>query len=131
MKRLAHHKTSVVNITYHIIWCPKSRRKVLISGVEQRLKEILPQIAEEMECKIETMEVMPDHVHIFLRGTPILPIHLIVKNLKAVNARILRSEFPKLRSRMNSMWTRSYYCETIGNISEQTIQKYIKNQKNA
>lgn len=84
-----------------------------------------------MGCRIETMEVMPDHVHIFMRGTPTLPVHLIVKNLKAVSARILRSEFPELKRRMNTMWTRSYYCETVGSISEQTIQKYIENQKNA
>ena len=131
MKKLAHHITSVVNISYHIIWCPKYRRKVLVNDVEQRLKEILPQIAEEMDCRIETMEVMPDHVHIFMHGTPILPVHLIVKNLKAVSARTLRSEFPELKRRMNTMWTRSYYCETIGSISEQAIQKYIEDQKNA
>lgn len=131
MKKLAHNITSVVNISYHIIWCPKYRRKVLIGDVEQRLKEILPEIAHDMECSIETMEVMPDHIHIFLRGTPTLPVHLIVKNLKAVSARTLRSEFPHLKRKMNSMWTRSYYCETIGSISEQTIQKYIENQKNA
>ncbi|MBQ9660252.1 MAG: IS200/IS605 family transposase, partial [Bacteroidales bacterium] len=86
MKKLAHHITSVVNISYHIIWCPKYRRKVLINEVEQRLKEILPQVAEGMDCRIETMEVMPDHVHIFMRATPTLPVHLIVKNLKAVSA---------------------------------------------
>lgn len=131
MKKLAHHITSVVNISYHIIWCPKYRRKVLVGDVEQRLKEILPKIALDMECSIETMEVMPDHIHIFLRGTPTLPVHLIVKNLKATSARMLRSEFPHLKRKMNSMWTRSYYCETIGSISEQTIQKYIENQKNA
>lgn len=131
MKKLAHHITSVVNISYHIIWCTKYRRKVLVNDVGQRLKEILPQIAEEMGCMIETMEVMPDHVHIFMRGTPTLPVHLIVKNLKAVSARTLRSEFPELKRRMNTMWTRSYYCETVGSISEQAIQKYIENQKNA
>ncbi|MBP5397258.1 MAG: IS200/IS605 family transposase [Bacteroidales bacterium] len=131
MKKLAHHITSVVNISYHIIWCPKCRRKVLVGDVEQRLKEILPEIAHDMDCSIETMEVMPDHIHVFLRGTPTLPVHLIVKNLKAISARMLRSEFPHLKQKMNSMWTRSYYCETIGSISEQTIQEYIENQKNA
>lgn len=131
MKRLAHNITSVVNIRYHIIWCPKYRRKVLVGAVEQRLKEILPAIAEGMECSIDTMEVMPDHIHIFMRGTPTVPVHLIVKNMKAASARILRSEFPELKRRMNSMWTRIYYCETIGSISEQSIRRYIENQKNA
>jgi len=130
MKKLKHNIASVVNIGYHIVWCPKYRRKVLTGKIESRLKEILPQIAEDMECIIEKMEVMPDHIHIFLRGTPILPIHLIVKNLKGKSSRILRSEFPSLKSKLPNLWTRSYYCETIGCINEETVKKYIENQKN-
>jgi putative transposase len=130
MKKLKHNITSVVNIGYHIVWCPKYRRKVLTGKIESRLKEILPQIAEDMECIIEKMEVMPDHIHIFLQGTPILPIHLIVKNLKGKSSRILRSEFPSLKSKLPNLWTRSYYCETIGCINEETVKKYIENQKN-
>lgn len=130
MKKLVHNNTSVVNINYHLVWCPKYRRKVLVGGIELRLKEILPQIAKELNCEIETMEVMPDHVHIFLKGTPIIPIHLIVKTLKGKSSRILRDEFPVLKSRLPNLWTRSYYCETIGCISEATIKKYIEEQKN-
>ena len=130
MKQLKHNISSVVNIGYHIVWCPKYRRKVLTGKIDSRLKEILPQIAEDMDCIIEKMEVMPDHIHIFLRGTPILPIHLIVKNLKGKSSRILRSEFPSLKSKLPNLWTRSYYCETIGCINEETVKKYIENQKN-
>ena len=129
MKTLKHNTTSVVNINYHIIWCPKYRRKVLVGEVETRLKELLPIIAEESGCTIDTMEVMPDHIHIFLTGTPTIPIHLIVKNLKGKSSRVLRSEFPYLRRRLPCLWTRSYYCETIGCINEETIKKYIENQK--
>ena len=129
MKNLKHNTTSVVNINYHIIWCPKYRRKVLVDGVDARLKEVLVQIAEESGCTIETMEVMPDHIHIFLKGTPTIPIHLIVKNLKGKSSRILRTEFPHLKRRLPCLWTRSYYCETIGCINEETIKKYIENQK--
>lgn len=129
MKNLKHNATSVVNINYHIIWCPKYRRKVLVDGVDTRLKEVLVQIAEESGCTIDTMEVMPDHVHIFLKGTPTTPIHLIVKNLKGKSSRILRAEFPHLRKRLPCLWTRSYYCETIGRINEEAIKKYIENQK--
>lgn len=129
MKNLKHNATSVVNINYHIIWCSKYRRKVLVDGVDLRLKEVLTQIAEENGCTIETMEVMPDHIHIFLKGTPTIPIHLIVKNLKGKSSRILRTEFPHLRKRLPCLWTRSYYCETIGCINEETIKKYIENQK--
>ena len=129
MKRLKHNNTSVVNINYHIIWCPKYRRKVLVDGVDARLKEVLAKIAEENGCSIDTMEVMPDHVHVFLKGTPLIPIHLIVKNLKGKSSRILREEFPHLKKRLPCLWTRSYYCETIGCINEDTIKKYIENQK--
>ena len=129
MKQLKHNATSVVNINYHIIWCPKYRRKVLVGEVEKRLKELLPQLAEESDCTIETMEVMPDHIHIFLKGNPIIPIHLIVKNIKGKSSRILRAEFPHLNKRLPCLWTRSYYCETIGCINEEIIKKYIENQK--
>ena len=129
MKNLKHNTTSVVNINYHIIWCPKYRRKVLVDGVDARLKEVLVHIVEESGCTIETMEVMPDHIYIFLKGTPTIPIHLIVKNLKGKSSRILRTEFPHLKRRLPCLWTRSYYCETIGCINEETIKRYIENQK--
>lgn len=129
MKKLKHNNTSVVNINYHIIWCPKYRRSVLVDGVETRLKELLPTIANESGCCVKSMEVMPDHIHIFIKGNPTIPIHLIVKNLKGKSSRILRDEFPQLRRRLPCLWTRSYYCETIGCINEETIKKYIENQK--
>ena len=129
MKNLKHNTTSVVNINYHIIWCPKYRRKVLVGEVETRLKELLPELAEESGCTIDTMEVMPDHIHIFLKGNPTIPIHLIVKNLKGKSSSILRQEFPYLKKRLPCLWTRSYYCETIGCINEETIKKYIEAQK--
>lgn len=129
MKELKHNTTSVVNINYHIIWCPKYRRKILVNGVNDRLNVVLREIAEENGCHIDTMEVMPDHIHIFLKGNPTIPIHLIVKNLKGKSSRVLRQEFPHLKKRLPCLWTRSYYCETIGCINEETIKKYIENQK--
>ena len=129
MKELKHNTTSVVNINYHIIWCSKYRRKILVNGVDDMLKVVLSEIAEENGCHIDTMEVMPDHIHIFLKGNPIIPIHLIVKNLKGKSSRVLRQEFPHLKKRLPCLWTRSYYCETIGCINEETIKKYIENQK--
>ena len=129
MKELKHNVTSVVNINYHIIWCPKYRRKILVDGVDVRLKTILKDIAKECGCQIDTIEIMPDHIHIFLKGTPTVPVHLIVKNLKGKSSRILRQEFPNLKKRLPCLWTRSYYCETIGCINEETINKYIENQK--
>lgn len=130
MKILAHNNKSVVNINYHLIWCPKYRRKVLVDGVDEKLKAVLRDIALEIGCSVETVEVMPDHVHLFLKGSATMPVHLIVKELKARSSRILREEFPHLKTRLNTLWTRSYYCETIGCISEDAVRKYIENQKN-
>lgn len=129
MKRLKHNITSVVNINYHIIWCPKYRRSILVGQIERRLKDILFSIANECGCEIETMEVMPDHIHLFVKGNPTIPVHLIVKNLKGRSSRLLRLEFPSLKKRLPCLWTRSYYCETIGCINEETVKKYIENQK--
>ena len=119
----------IYNVSYHIIWCPKYRRKVLIDGVDVRLKELLLEKAQMLEVTIERMEVMPDHVHLFVKANPQLPIHFIINQFKGYSSVILRNEFPKLRSRLPSLWTHSYYVETIGHISEATIKKYIENQK--
>ena len=129
-ERWTHSNTTVFNIAYHIIWCPKYRRKVLVNEVEDRLKTLLVEKAEEIGCEISIQEVMPDQVHIFIKTKPTLIPHYIVQQLKGYTSRILRKEFPKLKSRIPTLWTRSYYCESIGHISEETVKKYIKDQKN-
>lgn len=128
-KRWTHSSKSVYNIAYHLIWCPKYRRKVLVGDVETRLKELLTQKAEEIHVSIETMEVMPDHVHLFVKATPADAPHFIVQQLKGYTSKVLRDEYPALRKRIPSLWTRSYYCESIGHISEDTIRRYIEEQK--
>lgn len=129
-ERWTHSNTTVHNISYHLIWCPKYRRKVLTNNIESRLKYLLIEKATEMRCEIEIQEVMPDHVHIFIKTKPTLAPHYIVQQLKGYTSRILRQEFPELRSRLPTLWTRSYYCESIGHISEETVKKYIEDQKN-
>lgn len=128
-KRYTYNSHCVFNIGYHIIWCPKYRRKVLINGVDIRLKEILVKRAAAIGVSIEKMEIMPDHVHLFVKAVPTLAVHFIVNQLKGYSSYILREEFPWLKSRLPTLWTRSYYCETIGNISENTIIRYIEDQK--
>ncbi len=120
---------AVYNIGYHLIWCPKYRRKVLVGQVEIRLKELLIEKAKELGVIIETMEVMPDHTHLFIKSSPILSPHYIVQQLKGFTSFQLRKEFPSLRSRLPTLWTRSYYCESVGHISEETVRKYIEEQK--
>lgn len=119
----------VYNIGYHIIWCTKYRRKVLAGDIEERLKEILCQKAEDISCHVAEIEIMPDHVHVFVKSTPTVAPHFIAAQLKGFSSRILRDEFPSLRSRLPTLWTRSYYCESVGRISQETIIRYIEKQK--
>lgn len=128
--RWVNSKTAVYNLAYHIIWCPKYRRKVLVNEVEKELKRLLLMKANELNCKIETLEVMPDHVHVFIKTPPTIGVHFLVQQLKGVTARELRKQFKTLKTRLPNMWTRSYYAESVGHISEETIKRYIKEQKN-
>lgn len=121
---------AIYNIGYHLIWCPKYRRKVLVGDIEVRLKELLINKASEIGVTIETMEVMPDHVHLFVKSSPVLSPHYIVQQLKGFTSFQLRKEFSSLRTRLPTLWTRSYYCESVGHISEETVTKYIEEQKN-
>lgn len=115
---------------YHIIFCPKYRRKVLIDNIALDLKNILYQIAEDKEVEIKGLEIMPDHVHMFIEIDPRLMLHKVIKDFKGISSRILREKYPSLKSRLPSLWTRSYFSCTIGHISEETIKNYIENQKN-
>jgi len=127
-QRWTQSKTSVYNVAYHLIWCPKYRKPILITPIDDRLKILLNEKAKTIGIKIDTMEIMPDHVHIFVKGKPIHAPHWIVQQLKGYTSRIMRKEFSILR-KIPSLWTRSYYCESVGHISEDTIKKYIQNQK--
>lgn len=119
---------AVFNIGYHLIWCTKYRRKLLVGDVEARLKILLVGKAEGLGVSIETMEVMPDHIHLFVKTSPVDSPHYIVQQLKGYTSRILHEEFP-LKKKVPSLWTRSYYCESIGHISQETVTRYIEDQK--
>ena len=129
-KRYTSNSHCVFNLGYHIVFCPKYRRKVLVNGVDERLKILLQQKADELGITMESMEVMPDHVHLFIRSKPTYAIHFVINQLKGYSSACLRKEFPWLRSRLPSLWTRSYFVESVGHISEETVRKYIENQKN-
>lgn len=115
---------------FHIVFCPKYRRPVLVDGVAERLKEILYEIAAEKEVEIKVLEIMPDHVHLFIDFDPRLLLHKIIKDFKGQSSHILREEFPSLKSRLPNLWTRSYFSSSIGEINEKMMQQYIENQKN-
>ncbi len=122
-------KTIVYKNQFHIIFCPKYRRKVLKDGIDIRLKEILYEIAKEQNIDIKALEVMPDHVHMFIEFDPRKSLHKVIKDFKGISSRILRNEFPALKSKLPTLWTRSYFSSTVGNITESTIKKYIEDQK--
>lgn len=127
-KRYKSNDGCVYNIGYHLIWCTKYRKDVLKDAVSRRIKELFEHKAKELDIEIVSMEVMSDHVHLFVRSKPTYPPHFIVNQMKGYSSRILRSEFPKVRSKIPCLWSRSYYCESVGNISEDTIIRYIENQ---
>lgn len=113
-----------------IVWCPKYRRKVLADKVEIRLKELVQSICVERNFDLIEMEVMPDHVHLLIEVDPQFGIHKAVKLIKGTTSRVLRQEFPWLRSRIPSLWTNSYFVSTVGGAPLSVIKQYIENQKN-
>jgi putative transposase len=129
-KRWKSSRTAKFNIAYHLIWCPKYRRKVLINGIDVRLKELLLEKAEDLGITIELIEVMPDHVRLFVKTNPTDNPQQIVLQFKGYASRNLKEEFPKLKSQLPCLWTRSYFCESVGSLSEESIKKYIEDQKN-
>lgn len=120
----------VYSCKYHVVWCPKYRRKVLVDGVDKRLKEIARVVAEEMCFEIIEMEVMPDHVYMLLEVDPQLGIHKAVKRIKGRSSHDLREEFPWLKRRLPSLWTNRYFVSTVGETPLASMKQYIENQKN-
>lgn len=119
----------VYSCKYHIIWCPKYRRSVLVNGVDDRLKEIIYNVVNDCRAEILEMEVMPDHVHLLCEVDPQFGIHKLVKKIKGRSSRLLREEFPHLKSRIPTLWTNSYFCSTVGGAPLQVIKQYIQEQK--
>ena len=117
----------VYSCKYHVVWCPKYRRKVLVDGI---VKELLYKIAAEIHAEIIEMEVMPDHVHLLIEVDPQYGINKAVRHLKGQTSRVLRNEFPSLRRRLPCLWTNSYFVSTVGGAPLSVIKQYIENQKN-
>ncbi|WYM01825.1 MAG: IS200/IS605 family transposase [Gloeotrichia echinulata CP02] len=119
----------VYSCKYHVIFCPKYRRKVLVNAIASRLKELLAQIAIDIKVEILEMEIMPDHIHLLIDVDPQFGVHRAVKRFKGATSRYLRLEFPELKSRLPSLWTNSYFVSTVGGATLETIKMYIQNQK--
>lgn len=125
--KLSDH--SAYNLNYHFVWCPKYRRKVLVEPIANRLKELLQQKATALKINVEAVEVMLDHVHIFVSAPPTLAPHHIAAQFKGFTSHELRKEFPELRSKLPTLWSRSYYVGACGHASESVVKMYVENQK--
>ena len=115
---------------YHVVFCPKYRRKVLVDGVDIRLKEIIYQVATELSCEVMELEVMPDHVHILCEVDPQFGVHKFVRRVKGRSSRLLRQEFSQLKSKLPTLWTNSYFVSTVGVAPIGILKQYIEAQKN-
>jgi len=114
---------------YHVVWCPKYRRKVLIEGIAERLKQIISEVCQEHQAEVLRMEIMADHVHLVVECDPQFGIHRLVRLMKGRSSRLLRQEFPVLKQKLPTLWTNSYFVSTIGGAPLSVIKQYIEDQK--
>ncbi|WP_462408566.1 IS200/IS605 family transposase [Neobacillus sp. Marseille-QA0830] len=129
MNEYRRTKTTVSLINYHFVFCPRYRRKIFFdSRVEQRFKELVHDICESLNVEVIALECDKDHTHMFLNALPTFSPADIMAKIKGVTSKKLREEFPHLRH-LQSLWTRSYFVSTAGNVSSETIKRYVENQK--
>ena len=127
-----HYKSNnivVYSCKYHVVWCPKYRRPVLIDGINIRLKEIIQTVCSESNAEILELAVMPEHVHLLVEVDPQYGIHRLVRAIKGRSSRVLRQEYLWLKSRLPTLWTNSYFVSTVGGAPLEVIKQYIENQK--
>lgn len=120
----------VFSCKYHVVWCPKYRRSVLVDGADEMLKRIVQRVCLSRDADLMELEVMPDHVHLLVDIDPQYGIHRLVKEIKGTSSRELRQEFPFLKRRLPTLWTNSYFVSTVGGAPLAIVKQYIENQKN-
>lgn len=131
---MAHHgyarnASAVFSLKYHLVFCPKYRKPVLVGHVAGRLETLLTVKAEELHAIVHSLEIMPDHVHLFVESDPGIAPAKLAAQFKGYTSRILRQEFRHLRSGLPSLWSRSYYIGSVGHVSKATVRRYIESQK--
>jgi len=115
-------------IVYHLIWCPRRRRPVLVGKIAQDCERIIREKCNEHGWNILELAIQPDHIHLFVRVWPTDSAANVVKECKGVTARYLRKQYPDPLMKLPSLWTRSYFASTAGNVSSETIKRYIAQQ---
>jgi putative transposase len=114
---------------YHLIWCPRRRKAILIGKVKDRCQQLIEDKCKEQGWLMLALAIQPDHIHVFVRVWPSDSAADVVKALKGVTSFHLRKEFREVTSKLPSLWTRSYFASTAGDVSKETIQHYIEAQK--
>jgi putative transposase len=120
---------SVFSLKYHLVWCPKYRKRILVDKLAKRLRRLRYQKAKEIKAEIHALEIMPDHVHLFVESDPTMAPARLAAQFKGFTSHQLREEFPWWKSYLPSLWSRSYYIGSIGAVSKATVKRYIANQK--
>ena len=120
---------SVYSCKYHVVWCPKYRRKGLTGEIAERLKVLVQELAAESESEVLEIEVMPDHVHLLVEVPPHYGIAKFVRMCKGRSSRVLREEFPALKTRLPTLWTHSTFISTVGGAPLSLVKQYIQNQQ--
>jgi putative transposase len=129
MNEYRRTNTTVSLINYHFIFCPRYRRKIFLrTDVEERFKQLVQELCVELEISIVALECDKDHTHLFLNALPTLSPADIMAKIKGLTSKKLREEFPHLQH-LPSLWTRSYFVSTAGNVSSETIKRYVEQQK--
>ena len=132
MDELRKTSHAVYDLKYHLVWVPKYRARILSGEVTGYLKEVFKEIAEEYDFWIDTMEVMEDHVHVFVVAPPKYSPSRLVQILKSISARELFKKYPKVRKQMWSgkIWSDGYFVRSVGDaVTADVIRKYIEHQK--
>ncbi|MGR4830097.1 IS200/IS605 family transposase [Bifidobacterium adolescentis] len=145
MDKVKHSNNVTYRCHYHVVWCPKYRRKVITSldpkldnppidgdpgPVDERLKQIIREVCKETGSDILELETMPDHVHLLVDCDPQYGINRLVRLIKGRTSRYLRAEFPSLKRRLPSLWTNSYFVATVGGAPLAIVKQYVQNQRN-
>jgi putative transposase len=131
MDEIRSNNNVVYRCTFQVVWCPKYRRPVIEGDIDQRLKQIIREVCAQKNAPIVELETMPDHVQLLLTCDPQYGIHRLVKTIKGRSSRLLRQEFPSLKSRLPTLWTNSYFVATVGGATSEVTKQYVENQRNA
>jgi putative transposase len=130
MPRRTHH--AVYDLKYHLVWIPKYRKSLLLGSIEKRVKELFYEIAEEHDFEILAMELMPDHVHLFVSAAPKWAPGKIVSIFKNITSKIIFEEFPQVKKKLwgGHLWSAGYYAASVGDkVTAEMVKKYIRHQR--